>query len=56
MTRFSRLVVFAAFASILSDPISAQLLGGPLGGVVGGVVNPIGNAVGGTVGGMNRQS
>jgi len=52
MTRFSRLVVFAAFASILSDPISAQLLGGPLGGVVGGVVNPIGNAVGGTVGGM----
>jgi len=56
MTRFSRLIVFVGAASILSSPISAQLLGGPLGGVIGGVINPIGNAVGGTVGGISGGS
>jgi hypothetical protein len=62
MTRFSRLIVFTAAASLLSVPISAQLLGGgggPVGGIVGGVMGGVGNGVGqigstvgGPVGGM----
>ena len=56
MTRFSRLIVFAAAASILASPISAQLGGGPIGGVVGGVTGPATSTVGGTVGGVTSGS
>ena len=47
MTRFSRLIVFAAGVSILSSPISAQLLGGVVGQATGTVNNTVGGAVGG---------
>ena len=53
MTRFSRFIVFAAGVSILSSPISAQLLGGPLGGVVGGVVGGTTGTASGAVGGVS---
>ena len=52
MTRFSRLIVFAAGISTLSSPISAQLLGG-IGGVVGQVTGTVNNTVGGTVRGLS---
>jgi hypothetical protein len=54
MTRFSRLIVFGAAASLLWSPVSAQLLGGgggPVGGIVGGVTGALGNTAG-QVGGM----
>ena len=55
MTRFSRLVATAiAAASLLSSPISAQLLGGggPLGGVIGGLTGPVTGTVTGVVRGV----
>jgi hypothetical protein len=55
MMRFSRVIVPAVAALLLTSPVSAQLLGGggPVGGVVGSVGNTmgqVGNTVGNTMG------
>ena len=46
MTRLSRLFVGTIAASLLANPISAQLLGGPIGGTLGRVTSTLGNTTG----------
>jgi hypothetical protein len=46
MHSYSRMIISALAACLLSAPGSAQLLGGPIGGVVGSLGGAVGNTVG----------